>query len=68
MIRATADVQNPDLISLTVTMTMTIGEWKEIEKALESHGGYWPFGKVAELLRTVLRKSISHVSEVSDGL
>lgn len=64
MIKATGEIVNPDAIALTLTLTMTIGEWRSIAERLTA-GDYWPDGKTASCIKDVVRKMTSNVTEVA---
>lgn len=64
MIRAFGEIDQPDGITLTVTLTMTVGEWKQVAAQLDA-GSYWPHGKSASLIKEVIRKMTANVTEIA---
>lgn len=72
MIRIAGNVKDPEAIELELTITMTIGEWEAVARALRHDDQpYWPCGKFAEMVRRVVNGLERNVTEIakqeSDG-
>ena len=66
MIRATAEVQNVDAIHVAITLTMSVGEWKQVAAKLnESPSRYFPHIKSADVIESVIRKMLDRVTEIA---
>jgi len=58
-------VEDPDTVVVSITLTMSVKEWRQIAEQLEvQDAGFWPFGKVAGQIRQVLRRMIAGVTDV----
>jgi hypothetical protein len=58
-------VENPDGIELTLTMTMTLGQWKELRGQL---AGKWPAWDLGNAIREMIQKADTHFSsDVKEG-
>jgi hypothetical protein len=60
-------LENPDAMVATLTLTMTVGEWEQLDKEL-TH--VWPASKLSEAIGKVLRSARKDIysSEEKDGL
>lgn len=63
--KALVTVVNPQIIEVTLTVTMPIGEWLKIRDAMKG-GDYWPCGKFQGLIRDAVEK-ISQQVYVTDS-
>lgn len=61
--KATARIVNPDGAELTLELTMTVKEWKELEQLLPTR---WPGAPVAVLVGRAIRGTIEHVETALD--
>jgi hypothetical protein len=57
-----ATVIQPDTISVTLELTMTIGEWRKVMEALKPHD-YWPCGRLAGMVRETIQKITNQVTD-----
>lgn len=48
-------ISEPDSVKLTLTVTMTAKEWKELRKQLA--GGSWPAPRFSEAINDMVRQS-----------
>jgi hypothetical protein len=57
-VRARAQIESPNAAELTLTLTMRVGEWKDLAALLPEQ---WPAWPVASLIRKAIRGTIEHV-------
>lgn len=62
--KATATVVNPENVSVTIALTMTVRQWQEIQNVLKSEGGWHPCGVAGSLIRQSLDKALGQITEV----
>lgn len=63
---STAIIENPDKIECTLTFTMTLKEWKQIRKTLDSNPSYAELkvtDEIIDLVRKVEQVFFSDVKE-----
>lgn len=61
----TLKVEKPDGIEMTLTMTMTLGQWKELRAQL---AGAWPAWELGSAIREMIQKADTHFrGEVKEG-
>lgn len=65
MTKFTAELDSPDDQPMTVTLTMTVAEWKKVAAALKPED-WWPCGRLASAVSDSLRKIFAQVSERID--
>jgi len=58
--KATATIVDPEKVQLTIALTMTVGQWKELMAKLPSEYPAWKF---SALVREVLGKSLGQVQQ-----
>ena len=60
-------LENPDAMLATLTLTMSVSEWEQLDKEL-SHA--WPASKLSEVIGRVLRSARKDIycQEEKDGL
>jgi hypothetical protein len=64
MLKATATVVDPGAVQMTISLTMTVAHWQQIQKTLaDATGNYWPNGVTAGLIRRTLDKALGQVTE-----
>ncbi|HVM91368.1 MAG TPA: hypothetical protein VMT67_01080 [Terriglobales bacterium] len=64
--KAQFKAEKPSDIQMTMTLTMTLGEWNEIADHLTDTRHYRPDGKLLDAIRTMARKAGTHFDEVGE--
>ena len=59
MIKGTFGIQNLSDVEATVTVTMTVGEWREVLKQLSTKWPSWKFGEAILNMVTAFDKNFS---------
>jgi hypothetical protein len=62
-VKAQFKAERPNEIAMTMTLTMTLGEWCEIAEHLKDTRHYRPDGKLLEAIRTMARKASQHFDD-----
>lgn len=60
---ARAQIVNPDVAEMTLTLTMSVKQWKELADLLPEE---WPGWPVASMVRQAISKTIGHVETVRE--
>lgn len=67
MARATFKIEKPKELQATLTMTMTLGQWLDVDRSLQAGGpAYGPVAWLREAIGDVARQAIT-CFEVDDG-
>jgi hypothetical protein len=61
--KANFKTESPKDIVMTMTLTMTLGEWGEIAEHLADTRHYRPDGKLLNAIRAMTRKAEKHFDE-----
>ena len=61
--RSKFGIQKLDEVEATLTMTMTVSEWREVEKQLSTKWPSWKFGEVILEMITSFDKTFSPYEE-----
>jgi hypothetical protein len=64
--KAIFKADKPSDIQMTMTLTMTLGEWTEIADHLTDTRHYRADGKLLEAIRVMARKASAHFDEVTE--
>lgn len=64
--KAQFKAESPKEIQMTMTLTMTLGEWIEIADHLTDTRHYRPDGKLLDAIRTMTRKASQHFDESTE--
>lgn len=59
MIRATARVLKPEDVTLQITLSLTVGEWKQVAAKMPDE---WPHWQLASVIRNAVEQTVGHVS------
>lgn len=59
MIRAVYQLARPDDAEATLTLTMTVGEWRRLATGLTEAGAY-PGWQVASIIRDLTLRAVEH--------
>lgn len=57
-------VQNPDSIEMTLTVTMTLGDWKTLQRQLATP---WPAWKLGEAINNMVHKANANFTPDEKG-
>ena len=63
MIKGTFGIQNLDDVKATLTVSMTVGEWREVLKQLDTKYPSWKFGEVILEMITAFNTTFSPYEE-----
>ena len=66
MIKGTFGIQNLSDVEATVTVTMTVGEWREVLGQLSTKWPSWKFGEAILNMITAFDKNFSPYEEEVD--
>ncbi|QGZ66328.1 hypothetical protein [Paraburkholderia acidisoli] len=64
--KAQFKAENPSDIQMTMTLTMTLGEWREIGEHLTDTRSFRADGKLLDAIRTMVRKASQHFDETTE--
>ncbi len=65
MIRAVYQLTKPDDAGASLTLTMTVGEWKQVRATLNKAGDY-PGWRVAEIIGELVGRAAAHFDASSE--
>jgi hypothetical protein len=65
-VKAHFKAERPADIQMTMTLTMSLGEWNEIAEHLIDTRHYRPDGKLLDAIRTMARKAAQHFDEAAE--
>lgn len=65
MIRAVYQLARPDDAEATLTLTMTVGEWKRVRATLNGAGQY-PGWRIAEIIGELVSRAAVHFDASSE--
>lgn len=60
MLIATARVMNPDNVTIEITLSLTVSEWKEIAKQLPDS---WPHWQVGGAISKAIGETVTRISQ-----
>lgn len=64
--KAKLQIDKPDELMATMTVTMKISEWRSIQKKIETGDTGWPQWAFASLIQQLVKKAMSAYDEATD--
>ena len=68
MIKGTFGIQKLDDVEATLSVTMTVGEWREVLSQLSTKWPSWKFGEVILNMISAFSKNFEYYEEQRDEL
>lgn len=62
--RGKVEVCNPDKVELTLTLTLTVGEWREIMRELPQK---WPHWQLGGIIADAIGKTVGRIETIAEA-
>ncbi len=66
-VQGTIELTDPDTAEASLTLTMTVGEWKKVRAALRDNSAPWAESETTRIIDRLIKLAEQHQWASSDG-